>query len=147
MKYCFNCGNKLKKGDKVCSECGTKLDTFKEEKVVKEAKIESETVKDEVKNEKKEDTSSLKGSYHNDNIKTSHVVNESSTDADTPIYLCIASLICTFILTPLMPFLKGLPLLIGLGLMVFVRISYPKSTFGKVLMWLYIILYVIAIIV
>ena len=32
----------------------------------------------------------------------------------------------------------GLLSLVSIGLMVYVRIKYPKNTFGKVIMWLYI---------
>ena len=36
--------------------------------------------------------------------------------------------------------------LLSLGMMIYVRVKYPKSTFGKVLMWLYIAFVVIAVI-
>ena len=35
---------------------------------------------------------------------------------------------------------------IALILMVYVRVKYPKNTFGKVLMWLYIVLFIILLI-
>ena len=143
MKFCYNCGAKLKNGAKFCGECGTELAVIEKDekgkKVVKEAKI------DEEKEKKTQESSSLKGSYYNENIKTSKVVNESKEDENIPTYICIASLIFTF-LGSLIPIARGLSLLIGLGLMVYVRIVYPKSTFGKVLMWLYIVFYTIVII-
>lgn len=41
----------------------------------------------------------------------------------------------------------GLLLLIaGIGLMIYVRVKYPKNTFGKVIMWLYIVLAIFSII-
>jgi len=35
----------------------------------------------------------------------------------------------------------------GLAIMIYVRVKYPKNVFGKVLMWLYIVLGTIAIII
>ncbi len=35
----------------------------------------------------------------------------------------------------------------GLAIMIYVRVKYPKNVFGKVLMWLYIILGIISIII
>ena len=140
MNFCYNCGAKLRKGAKFCKECGIELaiKEIEENKVVKEAKI------DEEKETKKQESSSIKGSYYNDNIKTSKVVNDSKEDENTPTYLCIISLLFTF-LGSLLPLVRGVSLLIGLGIMVYVRVAYPKSTFGKVLMWFYIIFYIIVI--
>ncbi len=150
MKYCYNCGNKLKKGDIVCGKCGIELTDNKKEikdaKVVEEKEVKKEIEEvEEVKEEEKENTtSSTKGSYRNENIKTSNVVNSSDSDEDVPVYLCIASLVCSFILPWFLP-VKILYPLIGLGLMIFVRVTYPNNTFGKVLMWIDIIAYTLAI--
>ena len=35
----------------------------------------------------------------------------------------------------------------GLAIMIYVRVKYPKNVFGKVLMWLYIIVGIISIII
>ncbi len=90
--------------------------------------------------------------------------------------LCILSLLCVFLpillSTSLSPVLSGLfktsdagtdntlwditgnilgiagllLLIAGIGLMIYVRVKYPTNTFGKVIMWLYIVLAILSII-
>lgn len=40
-----------------------------------------------------------------------------------------------------------LAIIAGIALMIYVRVKYPKNIFGKVLMWLYIIIAALAVIV
>lgn len=51
------------------------------------------------------------------------------------------------IITSIMGTLNVLFMIAGLVLMIYVRVKYPKNIFGKVLMWLYIIMGIIGIIV
>lgn len=46
----------------------------------------------------------------------------------------------------ILPYLGGLCCLVSLILMIVVRVKYPKNTFGKVLMWLYIVVYALYVI-
>lgn len=41
--------------------------------------------------------------------------------------------------------LSGIGWLVAIVLMIYVRVKYPKNVFGKILMWLYIIVIILAI--
>lgn len=41
----------------------------------------------------------------------------------------------------------GIALIAGIILVIFVRVKYPQSTFGKVLMWIYIVFGIIAFLI
>ena len=59
------------------------------------------------------------------------------------------SLVCEYLkieLNDLMQNITGLLPLIGLIIMVFVRVKYPKNILGKVSMWLYIIFFVVTVV-
>ena len=124
--YCKNCGTKLDEDDLFCTNCGT------------------------AKNDKKEVVEKVE-------IKNNEM---SETDTKNANLLCILSLIFVFafdmiagIITVIIPPLGELlfsisPLanLTGLVLMIVARVKYPKSTFAKILMWVYIALFILAIV-
>lgn len=129
--YCKNCGNKLENDDVFCTNCGTKKDDTSDNSIVEDTK------KVEVNN------------------------NEMSPeDTKNANLLCIISLILTFasdliagIITVVFPPLGELlmsitPLcnLAGLVLMIVARVKYPKSKFAKILMWIYIGLFIFSIV-
>lgn len=49
-------------------------------------------------------------------------------------------------LTGMLESLGGIAMLAGFVIMIYVRVRYPKSIFGKVLMWVYIAMIIIALI-
>ena len=123
--YCINCGNKLSDTDRFCPECGTENTTGTNITPVSNTQTNNQTV--------------------NNNNEMSP---EDKKNADM---LCVISLICTFggsLVTAVFPpaaAITGIMPLAGLILMIVARVKYPKSTFAKVLMWLYIVLYVMAV--
>lgn len=101
--------------------------------------------------------------------------NESEHNANNDKqanHLCLISLACTFlptiitavifaiisaltspeysdaptIIMNMLGTLDTMGIIAGIALMIFVRVKYPGNTFGKVLMWLYIILAALAVI-
>lgn len=129
--FCSNCGTKIDEGNSFCTNCGTHI----EENVV------------------------------NQNINTDNKIKEmTEEDKKRANLLSTLSLVCGF-LAPgilsalaylLVDYIEGLSSIIyslvsiastaGLVLMIIVRVKYPKSVFGKVVMWIYIVSYILAII-
>lgn len=69
------------------------------------------------------------------------------------VFMCIRSVLTyqdtamtTDIIAGVLGTISILLVITGLILMIYVRVQYPKNVFGKVLMWLYIILAIIALI-
>ena len=126
--YCPNCGNKSENEDKFCAFCGYRLD----------------------KNLKNENSN-----------KTDTNIISSSSNTKIPLVLSLISLVCFFgnmyILAILykmlgilnftynyndIEYLSSLLPIIGVILSIICRIKYPHYTFGKIIMWIYIVLIV-----
>lgn len=124
--YCRNCGTKIEDNESFCTNCGTPKTDINNEVPTKV----------EVKNDEM-----------------------SPEDTKNANLLCILSLVLTFgsdailgiimvIFPPIGTILSSIsPLcnLAGLVLMIVARVKYPKSKFAKVLMWVYIILFILGI--
>lgn len=127
--YCKNCGNVCSFTDTVCKNCGNKLDV----------------------------------SFYANNIsqvKKEVVYTKEDNDKANLLSACsLLSFLLPFLLsfifanTGLIEFVGNISVLLELvsfSLMIYVRIKYPKNIFGKVLMFLYIvvlILFIISIVV
>ena len=134
--FCTNCGEKIENGDKFCIKCGTPV-------------VHTEELQNLVQQSNK--------TVINNNISENSMSEEDKKNANI---LCIISLICTYGsgLFPLLTTLNNsesesmfssvfsMGPLIGLVLMIIARIKYPKSTFAKILMWVYIVNIIILII-
>ena len=73
---------------------------------------------------------------------------ESWFDADSASSEFISELLATANMIPF--FLTGMCTLTGIVLMIIARVKYPRSTYAKVVMWIYIvgiIIYVILVII
>lgn len=130
---CIKCGKDLNVGDKFCKDCGQKV-----EEVTQQVENVKPTEAEVVKEEKR-------------------IVSGMENDT----FLCIISLICYFggpIITALLgmisskiPFMAifnritSLLPLFGFGLAIYTKVKYPKSTFAKVLLIVYIVLFVISL--
>ncbi len=125
--YCTNCGNLCEQSNKYCPTCGNKLNKDIPVQIV---------------------------NYQN-NV-TTQISKKENKMANI---LSIISLICVFFspglylllnvaneLIGIINSLVGILMLAGIALMIYVRIKYPNNIFGKVLMWLYIIMLVLYII-
>ncbi len=139
--YCINCGNKLKETDRFCPECGTENTTSPNIVPISEG----------TNNTTNSNVVTISDNFQSTQQNTNN--NEmSDKDKNNADLLCFLSLICTFgggIITALIPPLaavSGLIPLAGLVLMIVARVKYPQSKFAKVLMWLYIVLYILAIV-
>lgn len=120
--FCEKCGEKIKEGNSFCTNCGTP------KKLIN--KVEQTEV-----------------------VQNNVVVDEDNKKANL---LCIISLLCYFVgpiifflvsvvlallsktLGTIFNVLVGAPRIAGIVLMIVARIKYPKNTFAKVLMWIYI---------
>lgn len=141
--YCSKCGEKITKNAKFCTNCGAT--TGEKEPIVEQRAIEEKKVKEEVPN--------------------NHVANVLCT-----ISLCLyfgmpivsfmvyifsfglsfnddsaVSAIGTFF-TSIMSLLSSVSTLAAYVLMIVARVKCPKSTYAKVVMWLYIALFVMGLI-
>ena len=127
--YCKNCGKKLEEGKKFCSNCGTK----KDEEII-EVKIENDpATKDE-----------------------NHLANVLCTislclyfGGSTVIAILSGILSAAPLARPLaalLSLLSGLSPIAAYVLMIIARVKCPKSTYAKVVMWIYIALFILSII-
>ena len=124
--YCRNCGTKIDDNESFCTNCGTPKENI------------------------------------NNNVPTKVEVKNtemSPEDTKNANLLCILSLVLTFgsdailgvimvVFPPLGSILSSIsPLcnLAGLVLMIVARVKYPKSKFAKILMWVYIGLFIASI--
>ncbi len=143
--YCKNCGKELGNEDKFCSNCGlenkldpdnNKIDTLKDNETTTDKNV---PIGDKPIN--------------GDNNSIS---DKEDRECNT---LCIISLICLFINGGILSIygtklsesssfsnVLGLAPLVGVVLMIVARVKYPKKTFPKVLMWIYIVNIIIFII-
>lgn len=135
--YCINCGKEVKKGTKFCSNCGTKQEEIveKKEEIVATQPVEA---KEEPNN---------------------HLANVLCT-----ISLCLyfigpwvfyfLAYVCGMATranyeNPLAMMFATLGTFSGLAayvLMIIARVKCPKSTYAKVVMWIYIGLFILSII-
>ena len=117
--YCKNCGKKLSNNENFCTNCGVEKTNI----------INSDTT----------------------------ITNEELKEDNNCNILCGISLLLylasDIILLPLLTNnsdnssgILGISSLVGLVLMIIARVKYPKKTFPKILMWLYIAKIIIAII-
>ena len=132
---CPKCGKEVNKEDKFCNECGELLVTD-----VTPAK------KEEVKETKTEE------------VEEKRIISSMGNDT----FFCLCSLACYFggpLLTALFTKLSEYTKLFSLfgritmllplaayGLAIYAKVKYPKSTFAKVLLIVYIAMFVLAII-
>ncbi len=138
---CIKCGKELNEGDKFCRDCGQKVEDVKQS---------------EAQNSQSQTQSQ---------VQTQEVVKEekrivSSMENDT--FLCIISLACYFggpiitwllnIISYKIPFMAifnritSLLPLFAFGLVIYTKVKYPKSTFAKTLLIIYIVLFAISLI-
>lgn len=138
--YCINCGSQVNDDDKFCLRCGAlqKGDLQPNQVVITRNNVEPQQV----------------------------AYEKTNTPADNHLanVLCIISL-CLYFVAPSMftflsacfdesfPALSGLFMLISISsflaayvLMIIARVKCPKSTFAKVVMWIYIALLILGII-
>lgn len=82
---------------------------------------------------------------------------ETPEDKKKANTMCIISLVLAFCVNPVIvafsrngddniSFLNGISSIVALILMIYVRVKYPKNTFGKVLMIVYIVFFVLGLI-
>jgi len=129
--YCEKCGEKIKEGNNFCTNCGTPKKVINKVEVKEEQKVVGGPTVIVVENK----------------------VDEENKKANI---LCTISLLCYFI-GPILLFLISLclsfiskslgsvfnilisaPRIAAIVLMIVARVKYPKNTFAKVLMWIYI---------
>ena len=144
MKYCNKCGAPLGEGVKFCTGCGNKIEEQKEMKVT---------------------VSNSDGLSEEDNKKATKLgVISICMYFGGPILSYIVSLFVSIIMSAISYSANEAAVLgaavfsivvgiITFGiriaswvLMIIMRIKYPKNTFGKILMWIYIALLVLRII-
>ena len=129
---CKNCGAPIEENQKFCGNCGTEIE-IKEE------------ISTEVSTENKEV------------IVPEKVTNNQPNPEDeaNAKKLCIASLLCYFggpFLSRILNYaspnnsvlssLLALSSLAGIALMIVARIKYPENRFARILMWVYICLFI-----
>jgi uncharacterized membrane protein YvbJ len=123
-KYCKYCGKELEENATFCGNCGKEIEQINT-------------------------TSNV------NNISNNKIEKSTNTDEEDARIYCILSLVCTFfsgIITKILYSLNiniysitPLCTIIGIVLMIYARVKYPKSKFAKVLMWLYLILFILGI--
>lgn len=131
MNFCENCGNKLEPNDKFCTKCGsnlgkTPMPVQNTEKVY--------TVEDEKKANKLGITSLCL--FFGPGIVSALLIAISAS-VKSSIIMSLATILSA---------LSGVASLASIVLMIIIRVKYPKNKLGKILMWLYIILFVLAIV-
>jgi hypothetical protein len=132
--FCPNCGNKFEENDMFCTSCGMRKGTH---------------------------VPALNEGENNQSINTPPVVNSltEAKDNRNAGVLCIISLACFFgmpVISVLLNILlkeyyityelSGLGTIAGIVLMIVARTKYPQNTFAKVVMYIYIVLFILSII-
>ena len=128
--FCTNCGAKLEEDSKFCTNCGAKL----ESKTENIQKVENPTITEEEANKKA-----------NKFCIISLVLNIVIPIIQTIIMLLGFYKENNYIISLLVGLLY-LAEPVGLALMIYVRVKYPNNKFGKILMWIYIIEFIIGVI-
>lgn len=131
MKYCEKCGNKIEEGADFCTSCGNSLKPVQQNNIQKN--------KQPLSPEDNKKANMLCGlslllSYGIPGLGAflSYLASSNST-----IIQYLGNLISSVV---------GLSSIAGIVIMIIVRIKYPQNTFGKVLMWVYIVEYILLII-
>ena len=133
--YCSKCGENIQNGDNFCANCG--------ETVFVDSNVNMPQVYGVNKN----------------------ITLENQKDKNVD-FLCILSLVIGMVLPTLFNFVDGLLKskkllavsnflnsiiglfsIAGLVLMIIIRVKYPKNKFGKILMWIYIVFFVLSFLV
>ena len=144
-KHCTNCEEIVKENDKFCANCGNDLST-----------------NDFVPEEEKNVINGVKVITSEEEI-TEDLKEDNKEDKDKANTLTFMSLACAFIFAPLARFIvsvisddnifhrliasvPGLLYAVSFGLIIYVRFKYPKHTFSKVVLIIYIVLTIIGII-
>ena len=136
--YCSNCGKEIKEDEKFCQNCGKEI--VRDGNVKEEVVLEAERV-DEVNNNVEADPNLDKSKEEFDNSQAN--------------LLCTISLILMYgvwvlsMFIPAASTVSSISSIAAIVLMIVARVKYPKNTFAKVLMWLYIatvIIYVLLMI-
>ena len=145
--FCSGCGKKITKNNKFCPGCGKEQsDTTKEVPVVVEEKvIEQKPIKEEQPNNHLANVlCSISLALYFGMPIVSFVVYMFtfglSFNNDSAV-----SAIGTFF-TSIMSLLSSVSTLAAYVLMIIARVKCPKSTYAKVVMWLYIALFVMGLI-
>ena len=129
--FCPNCGRKMENDEKYCIECG----------MPREGTIPSSDPQAQPQPSK---------------LNLNQETPEEKAQANK---LCLYSIGCTILghiatglyaaltgeVSSLVGSISSLLGVAGLILMIVVRVKYPKNTFGKVLMWIYIVYFIFAI--
>ena len=141
--FCTECGKKLTKNNKFCPNCGKEVE-------VKEAIVETPVVEEKpVVNEDKNN--------HTANVLcTISVCLYFGMPFVSFILYCITGGIMSYgddytsalasFFSSIVGILSSLSTLAAYVLMIVARVKCPKNTFGKVLMWVYIALFVMGIV-
>ena len=136
--FCQNCGNKIIKGDSFCTNCGTPANATATPQVTP-APVKSE----DDKKANKLCTISLILKYGVGMVLGAiYGVIEGLGSKFNIALNGSGSSIFEWILTTC-SFAAGIAAFV---LMIIVRVKYPKNTFGKVLMWIYIAEIIVAVI-
>ena len=129
MNYCENCGNKINQGDTFCTNCGHQLypnnnQPYQNQKIY--------TVEDDKKANKL-------------GIISLCLYFGPAILSAISFLATAASSTFKYILT-IFSGLSGLSSLAAIVLMIIIRIKYPQNRLGKIIMWLYIILFILGIV-
>ena len=132
--FCEKCGSKLTPGDAFCTQCGAPIPETKKEVVVQSV--------EDPEDKKKANmlcTISLILKYGMGLIVgvTSGVFSTIASSSTS--HTAISSI------NAVLASLSGIAGLGAFVLMIVVRVKYPKNTFGKVIMWIYIIELILSI--
>ena len=141
--FCTECGKKITKNNKFCSNCGKEVE-------IKEAIVEAPVV--EQKKESVED----KNNHLANVLCTISVCLYFGMPFVSFIFYCITGGIMSYgddytsaiasFFSSIVGILSSLSTLAAYVLMIVARVKCPKNTFGKVLMWVYIALFVMGIV-
>ena len=137
---CQKCGTIINDGDSFCTQCGTpvKIETSNE-KIVTNQPEQSKDVFDENIKGNKLCILSLILKY------AVGFIGGGIIELFSNIFPSVSDSVADLIFGTLFS-LVGISSLAAFVLMVVVRVKYPKNTFGKVLMWIYIVEIILAII-
>ena len=140
--FCTECGKKLAKNVKFCSGCG---------KEVKEAITETQYVEEKVVVSKPQDNNHLANV-----LCTISVSLYFGMPFITFIFYCFTGGLMSYgddyttaiasFFSSIVGILSSLSTLAAYVLMIVARVKCPQNTFGKILMWVYIALFVMGIV-
>lgn len=128
--YCKNCGKKLEDNKKFCANCGTK----KEVEEIVEVKVENDPTK--------------KDENHLANVlcTISLCLYFAGSTVIGILVMMLSAIPFTGPLAGLLSLASGLCPIAAYVLMIIARVKCPKSTYAKVVMWIYIVLFILSVI-